>query len=52
MRLEPAPRSVSSAMAKSAAMAEKGWTAVALDDVEAVAWQGTELTWRRLRRAG
>lgn len=32
-------------------MAEKGWRAVALDDVEAVPWQGTELMWRPLRHA-
>jgi hypothetical protein len=28
-----------------------GWTVVALDDVEAVPWQGTELEWRPLRGA-
>jgi hypothetical protein len=27
------------------------WTLVALDDVEAVPWQGTELEWRPLRQA-
>ena len=26
-----------------------GWTAARLDDVEALSWQGTELTWRPLR---
>jgi len=26
-----------------------GWTAARLDDVEALPWQGTELTWRPLR---
>jgi hypothetical protein len=26
-----------------------GWTAAQLDDVEALRWQGTELTWRPLR---
>jgi len=26
-----------------------GWTAAQLDDVEALQWQGTELTWRPLR---
>jgi hypothetical protein len=30
---------------------EKGWTAVSLDDVEAVPWEGTELVWRPLRHA-
>src|SRR4051812_26613988 len=30
---------------------EKGWRAVALDEVEAVPWQGTALTWRPLRHA-
>jgi hypothetical protein len=30
---------------------EKGWRAVALEDVEAVPWQGTELIWRPLRHA-
>jgi hypothetical protein len=28
-----------------------GWTLVALDDVEAVPWAGTELEWRPLRSA-
>jgi mannose-6-phosphate isomerase-like protein (cupin superfamily) len=28
-----------------------GWHAVAIDDVEAVPWQGTELTWRPVRHA-
>ena len=28
-----------------------GWQAVAIDDVEAVPWQGTELTWRPIRHA-
>jgi len=28
-----------------------GWTLVALDDVDAVPWQGTELEWRPLRSA-
>jgi quercetin dioxygenase-like cupin family protein len=28
-----------------------GWTAVAVDDVEAVPWQGTDLVWRPLRHA-
>ena len=28
-----------------------GWVAKALDEVEAVAWRGTELTWRPLRGA-
>jgi mannose-6-phosphate isomerase-like protein (cupin superfamily) len=28
-----------------------GWKAVRLDDVEAVPWRGTELTWRPLRHA-
>src|SRR5919199_6968388 len=28
-----------------------GWKAVRLDDVEAVPWQHTELTWRPLRQA-
>jgi hypothetical protein len=28
-----------------------GWTVVALDDLEAVQWQGTELEWRPLRSA-
>ena len=28
-----------------------GWTVVALDDVEAVPWAGTELEWRPLRKA-
>jgi hypothetical protein len=27
------------------------WKAVHLDEVEAVAWLGTELTWRPLRQA-
>src|SRR5436190_3579729 len=30
---------------------DDGWKAVTLDDVEAVPWQGTELTWRPLRQA-
>jgi hypothetical protein len=29
----------------------EGWKALALDDVEAVHWQGTELVWRPLRGA-
>jgi mannose-6-phosphate isomerase-like protein (cupin superfamily) len=29
----------------------EGWTAVAIDDVEAVPWQGTDLVWRPLRHA-
>jgi quercetin dioxygenase-like cupin family protein len=28
-----------------------GWTAARLDELEAIAWQGTELTWRPLRGA-
>jgi mannose-6-phosphate isomerase-like protein (cupin superfamily) len=29
----------------------EGWTAVNVDDVEAVPWQGTDLVWRPLRHA-
>jgi hypothetical protein len=29
----------------------EGWTAVAVDEVEAVPWQGTDLVWRPLRQA-
>jgi mannose-6-phosphate isomerase-like protein (cupin superfamily) len=29
----------------------EGWTAVAIEDVEAVPWQGTDLVWRPLRHA-
>jgi len=28
-----------------------GWTAISVDDVEAVPWQGTDLVWRPLRHA-
>jgi hypothetical protein len=32
-------------------MEGRGWTAVGIDDVEAVPWRGTELVWRPVRAA-
>jgi hypothetical protein len=32
-------------------VSDGGWRAIALDDVEAVAWRGTELVWRPVRGA-
>ena len=32
-------------------MQERGWTAVGIDEVEAVPWRGTELVWRPVRAA-
>jgi hypothetical protein len=32
-------------------MSERGWSAVGIDEVEAVPWRGTELVWRPVRAA-
>jgi hypothetical protein len=30
---------------------DRGWTAVGIDEVEAIPWRGTELMWRPVRAA-